>query len=154
MITLRRSFSCAHFYRQPAWDEKKNREVFGKCFTEYGHGHDYQLEATFSSCDEGGAHATNFKAAHDTALLKILNSLLDSLIKTLDHQHLNFTIPEFTSTSTSAPTVPTTENLALYLQDKICSALQSTKCLSFLQQLRLYERSDLWVELQTGSYSE
>lgn len=122
-LTLKRNFSCAHFYRQPVWDEKKNRETFGKCFTEYGHGHDYQLEVTFSSGDEAS-----------------LSKILDPIIERLDHQHLNFVIPEFKIGGNAIARVPTTENLALYLREQI-------KVSAKVEQLKLFERPDLWVEI-------
>jgi len=146
-LTLRRHFSCAHFYHQPLWDEKKNRETFGKCFTEYGHGHDYQLEVTFSSS------AFHLDESSLSSFKQTLARILDPLIEKIDHQHLNFMIPEFMTpkNSTAASKIPTTENLALCLREQILAALtnnsQSTKAEITLQQLRLFERPDLWVEL-------
>lgn len=147
-LTLRRNFSCAHFYHQPQWSEEKNRETFGKCFTEYGHGHDYQLEVTFNSSlfhlDEASIKSFEQK------LTKILNPVIEKL----DHQHLNFTIPEFMTPTdpATASKIPTTENLALYVRDQISEQLQSQpknkKGEITLQQLRLFERPDLWVELR------
>lgn len=123
MITLKRSFSCAHFYRQDQWSNEKNRTVFGKCFTDYGHGHDYLLEVTFASGDE-----------------KSLSKILDPIVEGLDHRHLNFVIPEFKTK------VPTTENLALYIQDQINRSAK-------IESLKLFERPDLWVELSKSTSS-
>lgn len=147
ILTLRRSFSCAHFYHQPKWDEKKNRETFGKCFTEYGHGHDYQLEATFSSA------AFHIDETSEYSLEQILAKILNPLIEKIDHQHLNFVIPEFMIAKNSITTnkIPTTENLALYLREQILIILASesngTKAEITLQKLRLFERPDLWIEI-------
>ncbi|MBI3946460.1 MAG: 6-carboxytetrahydropterin synthase [Armatimonadetes bacterium] len=48
MTTLTRSygFSAAHRLVSPHLSEAENREVFGKCFSSHGHGHDYVLEVT------------------------------------------------------------------------------------------------------------
>jgi 6-pyruvoyltetrahydropterin/6-carboxytetrahydropterin synthase len=147
ILTLRRSFSCAHFYHQPLWSEEKNRETFGKCFTEYGHGHDYRLEVTFS---------TSHFHLDDSSIKsfeQVLTKILNPVIEKLDHQHLNFVIPEFMTPkdSTTASQIPTTENLALYVRAQISEQLQihtkNTKGEITLLQLRLFERPDLWVEL-------
>lgn len=155
ILTLRRNFSCAHFYRQPEWSEEKNRETFGKCFTEYGHGHDYKLEVTFS------APLFHLDESSIKSLEQILSKILNPVIEKLDHQHLNFVIPEFmtpadTAIATKANSdipyrIPTTENLALYLRDQISQQLishsKNTKGELTLRQLRLFERPDLWVDL-------
>lgn len=120
--TLSTRFSCAHFYAQPAWTEERNRAEFGRCFTPHGHGHDYRLEATFSAGD----------ATQDQEWRRRLSTVTE----TLDHQHLNFTIPEF------ATTVPTTENLALWIWKKLSSPGSPAPL-----RLRLYETDDLWVEV-------
>jgi 6-pyruvoyltetrahydropterin/6-carboxytetrahydropterin synthase len=131
-LILRRTFSCAHFYAQPQWDETQNRKIFGKCFTRYGHGHDYRVEVGFQVDDNLSEKVEICE--------QILCSVVDPVIETLDHQHLNFAIPEFKDK------VPTTENLALYLQAKIEAALASHQEFCLLG-LRLFETPTLWVEL-------
>ena len=39
-------FSSAHRYFQKKFSEEKNKEVFGRCYTKYGHGHNYLFEVT------------------------------------------------------------------------------------------------------------
>ncbi len=118
---FRKHLSCAHFYQQPLWTKEKNRQEFGKCFTTYGHGHDYQWIVEVETSDP---------QAVDAALQK--------LIERLDHQHLNFVIPEFKTQ------IPTTENLALYLREKMTSLLPAS---SRLSRMKLYETPEIWVEL-------
>ena len=113
--------SCAHFYRQNLWDEKKNREEFGLCFTEFGHGHDYTVEIEIETEDLEAAR-------HDFA----------SLVQSLDHQHLNFTVPEFRTQ------IPTTENLTLYLKNHLQESFQKHK--TKIQAIKLNETIDLWTE--------
>jgi 6-pyruvoyltetrahydropterin/6-carboxytetrahydropterin synthase len=36
-------FNAAHRIFNPAWDDKKNFEVFGKCSNPHYHGHNYEL---------------------------------------------------------------------------------------------------------------
>lgn len=122
-IKYRQHFSAAHFYHQPAWSADRNQTEFGKCFTEYGHGHDYVCEIEFSN-DDGSAEKA-----------------FRQVVESLDHQHLNFVIPEFKTL------IPTTENLALYIQRQILLTLQKKKAESQLVSLRLFETPDIWVEL-------
>lgn len=120
---LRQHFSAAHFYHQTKWSEEKNRAEFGKCFTEFGHGHDYVCEIEFSG-DE-----------------LIAKSAFTKIMTQLDHQHMNFVIPEFKSK------IPTTENMALYIQEKVSLELHKQKAESQILSLRLFETPDIWVEL-------
>lgn len=122
-LSLRSSFSAAHFYNQPQWSEEKNREQFGLCYSQYGHGHDYVLEVTFIGEQEDLLRNRERK-----------QRIVTDLTSELDHRHLNFMIPEFVET------VPTTENIALYFWKRLP--------LSDVVRLRLYETSDLWVEVK------
>ncbi|GIL18861.1 MAG: hypothetical protein BroJett040_26120 [Oligoflexia bacterium] len=120
---LETSFSCAHFYNQPAWAIDKNKATFGKCYSQYGHGHDYRLQIEF-------IEAENTKSE----VQKILNLLKEEL----DHKHLNFDISHFQKT------IPTTENIALYCRKRILYLAPHIE----IKLIRLYERPDLWVELR------
>jgi 6-pyruvoyltetrahydropterin/6-carboxytetrahydropterin synthase len=130
-LTLETKWSSAHFYQNPAWTAEKNRSVFGRCFTPHGHGHDYKLEISFETAEQEEA----------SDLEPQLRTIIFGLRETLDHQHLNFAIPEFKEK------VPTTENLALYCYSKIQEQLTLSRLAIEIEQLRLYERPDLWVEL-------
>ena len=45
MLTSKRfEFSAAHRYWNAEWSAEHNWEVFGKCTSPYGHGHNYVLE--------------------------------------------------------------------------------------------------------------
>lgn len=125
-LILKSSFSSAHLYFQPDWSSERNREVFGRCFTEHGHGHNYILEV-------------GFKVEPDTILLKKekLQELLNELTRVLDHEHLNFTIPEFKTV------IPTTENIALYFLEKLKLSVPENQ----LTFIRLYEMDNLWTEI-------
>ena len=48
LLTKRIEFAAAHRYVKPQWDEQKNRDTFGPCYNEPGHGHNYMLEVTVS----------------------------------------------------------------------------------------------------------
>lgn len=117
-------FSSAHLYFQKNWSEEKNREEFGRCFTEHGHGHNYRLEVEI----EGPTEAP----PRDWA------QFVFEECDRFDHQHLNFDLPEFQNL------IPTTENIALVLTERLEKRLGPNK----LRRLRLWEMDDLSVEIQ------
>ncbi|MFN7728680.1 MAG: 6-carboxytetrahydropterin synthase [Bdellovibrio sp.] len=119
---LRVRFSCAHLYHQTSWDSAKNQAVFGKCFSEHGHGHDYELWIETTELDSFAK----------------LKTAAANLREQLDHQHLNFAIPEFSTQ------VPTTENLVLY-----CSNFLKTQMGEPNLQLELTLFECPWLGAQT-----
>lgn len=133
-MSRRANFSSAHLYSSDSFDEQQNRETFGKCFTEHGHGHNYLLEAFF----EGRIDS---KTGLIINLLDI-DDLLKVLTDKLDHQHLNFDVPEFKSL------VPTTENLARYCFREIENLRRANlpNVEIKLYKVRLFENDDLWAE--------
>src|SRR5690606_24027130 len=123
---LEARFSAAHFYRQPQWTEEKNKEEFGRCFTPYGHGHNYRLLAEWKNVPD--------------SMLSKLRQQLDEVVRRLDHEHLNFVIPEFETT------VPTTENICAYLKNQIEREIPYP-----LVKLELYEEHDIGAAWETNS---
>jgi len=47
-VTRRYRFPAAHVLTQPAFDDERNRLVFGKCANPNGHGHDYEVEVSIA----------------------------------------------------------------------------------------------------------
>jgi 6-pyruvoyltetrahydropterin/6-carboxytetrahydropterin synthase len=47
-LSRRYHFSASHRLNSPAYDEDRNREVFGKCNNPHGHGHNYTVQVTLS----------------------------------------------------------------------------------------------------------
>lgn len=126
ILTLSSSFNSAHLYHQPQWTDEKNREVFGRCFTPHGHGHNYTLEVKF--------YVTSSSYTFDQVRFK---KILTKLTSVLDHEHLNFVIPEFKEK------IPTSENIALYFLNKLKSEIP----LEVLHGVKLYETETLWTEI-------
>ncbi|HEX4924124.1 MAG TPA: 6-carboxytetrahydropterin synthase [Bdellovibrionales bacterium] len=124
------TFSSAHRYFNPAFSEDENKRIFGMCYTPYGHGHNYVLEAYF----EGPVDPQTGMVIN----LRDVDLILKDVLKPLDHHHLNFDVPEFKSA------VPTTENIAKYCFDRIAEKLVGTPVR--LSQVRLFEGDDLWVD--------
>lgn len=89
-ILLRQSFefSASHRLHCPAYDEARNRELFGKCNNQNGHGHNYRLEANVDvALEEDGRTVP--------ALTTIESIVRSTVIDRLDHTHLNLDVPEF-----------------------------------------------------------
>jgi 6-pyruvoyltetrahydropterin/6-carboxytetrahydropterin synthase len=129
-------FAAAHRYYRQEWSEERNREVFGACANPHGHGHNYRLAVTVQApVDEVTGMSVD---------LALLDSLLHRLVTgPLDHQHLNHVVPEF-----AAGTVPTCENILVWLWPRIAGALpHGTR----LHRLRLHEDDDLFVDYAGGA---
>lgn len=128
-LVLDSNFSSAHLYRNDSFSKKENQKHFGRCFTDYGHGHNYKIEVGFKIAEK----------TKDTELVRLqkdLHKKLKSLTNPLDFEHLNFVIPEFKNV------VPTTENILLYFEKKI-SELKLKNKLVFI---KLFETENLWSE--------
>ncbi|MBX3039836.1 MAG: 6-carboxytetrahydropterin synthase [Bdellovibrionaceae bacterium] len=133
LIELTDSFSAAHLYHQPKWDQAKNDQEFGRCHTPHGHGHNYRVEVLF----QAPPSLQTLEQGESSPELKTHQEALHEETRRLDHEHLNFVIPEFKNI------VPTTENIARVLMER----LQARKLPWAPTRLRLYEMNDLWVEV-------
>ena len=130
LLTKRLEFAAAHRYHNKAWDVSTNRRVFGACNNEPGHGHNYLLEVTVAGpVDRHTGMVVN---------LFDLKVVLQQVLEEFDHKHLNLDTPFFTKT------IPTTENIALVLWDKLAGRSAD---IGRLERVRLYEEDDLWADL-------
>jgi len=128
-LTKRIEFSASHFYRNPVWDETRNRQTFGACYQE--HGHNYLLEVTLGGrVDPVTGMIIN---------LYDLKQIVSDVLEEFDHKHLNLDTPYFENT------IPTTENLALVLWRKFRARPETQD----LRSIRLFEGEDLWAEIVT-----
>lgn len=143
VIARRRLFSTAHIYKQDAFSEDKNREIFGACYSEHGHGHNYTLEIFV----EGPIDSINGLVVNVNELDLILKKVCDPF----DHKHINFDVPAFQNV------VPTTENLASYFFTVTAHELKLALPALALNRIRLFETDDLWAiarETERSSLSE
>lgn len=103
-VTVHRKahFNAAHRLFNPAWDDQKNSEVFGKCSNPNYHGHNYELIVAV-----GGEVDPDTGFVMD---MKILRKLISSKIEDkLDHKNLNIEVEEFKMLN------PTAENIAVVI---------------------------------------
>lgn len=131
LLTKRVDFAASHRYWNPEWTEERNRSVFGKCTSNYGHGHNYILEVTI----EGEVDPETGMIINLYDLKPIINHVL----KDFDHKNLNEDNIYFQDK------IPTTENIARVFWELIEKQLgKDTKCR--LYRIRLYETPDLFVD--------
>ncbi len=135
-LTREVAFAAAHRYHRPDWSDARNREVFGACSNPHGHGHSYRLAVTVrGTVDPETGFSVNLEA---------LDALLGRVVTTpLDHQHLNYVVPEFVDGSM----IPTSENILIWLWPRIEAGLRDGES---LVRLRLHEDATLHVDYFGG----
>ena len=113
-LTRRVRFAAAHRYRRPEWSDQKNLEVFGACAHPAYHGHGYVCDVTVEGPIDP---VTGFIID-----LGVLDRLLATEITArFDHRNINEDIPDFAD----GKLVPSGENLARYIFDRLVPALGS-----------------------------
>jgi 6-pyruvoyltetrahydropterin/6-carboxytetrahydropterin synthase len=138
-LERRYRWSASHLYRRPEWSEEENRSRFGKCANLPGHGHNYRLFVTVSGEIDP---VTGFVVD-----LGALDSLVQGkVVERLDHQHLNFALPEFGE----GGKIPSSENLVEWVRREIEAPLAELGKNVRLVRLRLEEAEDLAAEWQAG----
>lgn len=111
-LSRRYRFSASHRLYSDELTEAQNRAIFGKCANPFGHGHDYVLDVRVRGpLDPDTGRVVD---------LDTLDTLVKEVIlKPFEHSNLNIDIPEFRSL------VPTTENLALVVEQRLAQQWKS-----------------------------
>ena len=104
-------FNAAHKLFNKKWSKNENNKVFGKCSNENFHGHNYELIVKiYGEID---------KATGMVIDLSLLKKIIEKEVEEeLDHKNSNLDIPYFKKT------IPTTENLAIYIWKKLNKAIE------------------------------
>lgn len=132
LISKKFEFSASHRYWRDDWTEEKNTKIFGLCTSPYGHGHNYELHVTIKGqVDPKTGMIIN---------LTDLKTFVNEVLKGFDHKYLNLDTPFFKDK------IPTTENIAQVLFELIDKQLGAKSNIQ-LEKIRLYERSDLYVDV-------
>lgn len=122
-------FNAAHRLHNPAWDDSKNQEVFGKCNNPHYHGHNYELIVKVVG-------EPNLETGYVIDLKVLSDVINESVLKKFDHKNLNLDTAEFNQLN------PTAENIAIV----IYNILREKIDLSLDLQVRLYETERNFVE--------
>ena len=128
-ICRKAHFNAAHKLYNQNLSNEENFEVFGKCSYENFHGHNYELIVKIL----GDINPKTGMVMDLSDLKKIIKTEVEDL---LDHKNLNLDIPHFKDT------IPTTENLAIFIWNKLNSAIKLDCELSIV----LYETPRNYVE--------
>ena len=114
-LTRRVLFASAHRYRRPDWSDAENADIFGGCAHPNYHGHSYVCDVTVAGpVDEETGFVVD---------LRFLDRVLQREVRDrFDHRNISLDVPEFAD----GKLIPTGENLARFICDRVQAALSHT----------------------------
>ncbi len=122
-------FNAAHRLYNPAWDQKRNEQVFGKCANPNYHGHNYELIIkVVGQPDPRTGYVMDLKELSDL--------VQEHVLEKFDHKNLNLDTEEFRTLN------PTAENIAIVIYDLLRPHIDASQDL----QVKLYETPRNYVE--------
>ena len=98
LMTRAYEFSASHRLHSPHLSDADNRDLFGKCNYDNGHGHNYEVEITV----HGPLEARTGRVIDPDMLDSIVNS---RVLDRYDHRHFNYDVPEFAGLVPSAEVI-------------------------------------------------
>lgn len=113
-------FNAAHRIFNPAWDDKKNAEVFGKCSNPNYHGHNYELIVKVV-----GTPDPETGYVMDMKVLSVI--VREEILERFDHKNLNLDTEYFSTLN------PTAEHIVVVIYE--------------LLRKRIDQKLELWVRL-------
>ncbi len=122
-------FNAAHRLNNPAWDNQKNAEVFGKCNNPSYHGHNYELIIKLIG-------EPNLETGYVIDLKVLSDIIQENVLARFDHKNLNLDTVEFKNLN------PTAENIARVIYNILREKIEPSLDL----QVRLYETERNFVE--------
>jgi 6-pyruvoyltetrahydropterin/6-carboxytetrahydropterin synthase len=128
-LTRRESFSASHRLWNPSLTEARNIELFDKCASPNGHGHNYILEVTVAGQVRG-------ETGYVIDLKKLKAIIRAEIIQHVDHKHLNFDVEYLKGI------IPTAENLARVFWQVLEPKITEGKLFS----IRLHETENNVIE--------
>ncbi|NIR44557.1 MAG: 6-carboxytetrahydropterin synthase [Gemmatimonadetes bacterium] len=126
-------FSASHRYYRSDWSEEQNRQRFGLMADPQGHGHNYRCEVTVSGPIDSGTGMV-------IDLGELDRILEEEVVDRFHLRHINSAVPEFGA----GGLLPTTENLAAFILDRIGDRLPSGVG---VHRVRVREDRDLWSDV-------
>ncbi len=122
-------FNAAHRIYNPAWDDRKNAEVFGLCSLPNYHGHNYDLVVKLT-----GEVNPETGYVFDMKLLKEI--VEENIVNRYDHKNLNLDVDDFIHA------IPSAENIAIAIWNILRDKIEKT----YIIQVILYETERNFVE--------
>ncbi|KAG9289197.1 hypothetical protein G9A89_022506 [Geosiphon pyriformis] len=124
------NFSAAHRLHSPLLTLNQNKEIYGKCNSENGHGHNYKVEVTIrGQIDPQTGMIIN--------MMDLKEFMKLSIMEVLDHKNLDLDVPYFQKRPS------TTENLAIFIWLNLRRFLPQEK--AKLYQVKLHETENNFV---------
>jgi 6-pyruvoyltetrahydropterin/6-carboxytetrahydropterin synthase len=108
-LTKRYPFSASHRLHTAKLSDEENSRLFGKCNNPFGHGHNYVLEVSLAGEPDLQTGMMLSRPELDAFVER-------TILSKIDHADLNADVPEFQDV------VPTTENLALWIDRRLRQA--------------------------------
>lgn len=99
-------FAASHRLHVSHLSDAENREIFGKCNNEHGHGHNYRLEVAVEVKPPAKPDG-----APSMSLPQLEEIVAETAIRRFDHKNLNVELPEFADRN------PSVENIAQVIFD-------------------------------------
>jgi len=122
-------FNAAHRLFNPAWDDRRNADVFGKCSNPHYHGHNYELIVRVVGVpDPDTGYVMDMKV-----LSKIIT---EEVLDRFDHKNLNLDTTYFRDLN------PTAENIAVVIYTLLRARIEN----KFDLKVKLYETERNFVE--------
>jgi 6-pyruvoyltetrahydropterin/6-carboxytetrahydropterin synthase len=122
-------FNAAHRIFNPAWDDNKNAEVFGKCSNPHYHGHNYELIVQVTGVPDP-------ETGYVMDMKKLSSITAEEILEKFDHKNLNLDTEYFRDLN------PTAENIAIVIYDLLRARIDTKLEL----KVRLYETERNFVE--------
>ncbi len=122
-------FNAAHRLYNPAWDEKTNYAVFGKCANPNYHGHNYDLVVKVTG-------VVNKDTGYVMDMKELSDIIKDNVLDEFDHKNLNMDVSFFKEL------IPTAENICMVIHQILSKKIDS----KFEIQVRLFETERNFVE--------
>jgi 6-pyruvoyltetrahydropterin/6-carboxytetrahydropterin synthase len=122
-------FNAAHRLFNPAWDDQKNADVFGKCANPHYHGHNYEIIVKLiGEPDPQTGYVMD---------MKVLSGIIrETVLEKFDHKNLNLDTVYFRDLN------PTAENIVRVIYDLLREHIDPELEL----QVRLFETERNFVE--------
>lgn len=122
-------FNAAHRLYNAAWDDEKNKEMFGKCALPNYHGHNYEMDVRVTGEPD--------KQTGFVIDLKFLSVIIrKEIVERFDHKNLNLDTKEFKDLN------PTAENIVIVIYNLLRPHIDE----KFDLHVRLYETPRNFVE--------
>ena len=122
-------FNAAHRLNNPAWDDVKNKAVFGLCNNSNYHGHNYTLIVKLTG-------EVNIETGYLMDLKELKEIIKLNILDKFDHRNLNLDLQEFENLN------PTAEHIAYVIWNILRKEINMNLDLS----ITLYETERNFVE--------